>query len=86
MSSTHILTNEFEYHSFLVVHYQTLIFLFIYLILLLLQTIACYVANFHKNWDIHLQQFAYNFRTMVHDSTGKSPAELHLGRKQIIPF
>lgn len=52
----------------------------------LVQMIAAYVKNSHTNWDKYLAHFAYALRTAVHESTGKTPAELFLGRKILTPF
>ncbi|GFT74810.1 uncharacterized protein TNCV_2517011 [Trichonephila clavipes] len=48
--------------------------------------IASLVNNNHEPWDQFLRQFAYALRTVVHETTGKTPAELCLGRKPITPF
>ncbi|GFU52151.1 uncharacterized protein NPIL_149851 [Nephila pilipes] len=37
-------------------------------------------------WDQFLKEFAYAIRTAVHETTGKSPAELFFGRKLKPPF
>ncbi|GFX77721.1 uncharacterized protein TNCV_1106381 [Trichonephila clavipes] len=47
--------------------------------------IANYVNEQHDTWDQFLREFAYAIRTAVNE-TGKSPAELFLGRKLITPF
>ncbi|GFV07771.1 uncharacterized protein TNCV_1678101 [Trichonephila clavipes] len=48
--------------------------------------IANYVNEQHDTWDQFLREFAYAIRTAVHETTGKTPAELFLGRKLITPF
>ncbi|GFV91274.1 hypothetical protein TNCV_897931 [Trichonephila clavipes] len=40
----------------------------------------------HENWNQFLKEFAYVIRTAVHETTGKTSAELFLGRKLITPF
>ncbi|GFS93343.1 retrovirus-related Pol polyprotein from transposon 17.6 [Trichonephila clavipes] len=52
----------------------------------LLQMIASFVNDNHETWDQFLREFAYILKTAVHESTGKTPAELFLGRKLITPF
>ncbi|GFV72722.1 uncharacterized protein TNCV_1951911 [Trichonephila clavipes] len=48
--------------------------------------IANYVNEQHDIWDQFLREFAYAIRTAVNETTGKTPAELSLGRKLITPF
>ncbi|GFU11491.1 uncharacterized protein TNCV_4742321 [Trichonephila clavipes] len=48
--------------------------------------IANYVNEQHDTWDQFLRDFAYAIRTAVNETTGKTPAELFLGRKLITPF
>ncbi|GFW65469.1 uncharacterized protein TNCV_4410771 [Trichonephila clavipes] len=49
--------------------------------------IANYVNEQHDTWDQFLSEFAYAIRTAVYETTtGKTPAELFLGRKLITPF
>ncbi|GFV35162.1 uncharacterized protein TNCV_2295671 [Trichonephila clavipes] len=48
--------------------------------------IACFVEENHDNWDQFLHEFSFALRTAVNETTGKTPAELFLGRKIIIPF
>ncbi|GFS66868.1 uncharacterized protein TNCV_230491 [Trichonephila clavipes] len=48
--------------------------------------IANYVNDQHDTWDQFLREFAYAIRTAVNETTGKTPAELFLGRKLITPF
>ncbi|GFW29837.1 uncharacterized protein TNCV_3937041 [Trichonephila clavipes] len=48
--------------------------------------IACFVEEYHDNWDRFLHEFSFALRTSVIETTGKTPAELFLGRKIIIPF
>ncbi|GFX67878.1 uncharacterized protein TNCV_1973801 [Trichonephila clavipes] len=45
-----------------------------------------YVNDQHDTWDQFLREFAYAIRTAVNEMTGKTPAELFLGRKLITPF
>ncbi|GFV88882.1 transposon Ty3-I Gag-Pol polyprotein [Trichonephila clavipes] len=47
----------------------------------LVQMIANYVNEQHDTWDQFLREFAYAIRTAVNEATGKTPAELFLGRK-----
>ncbi|GFY33417.1 hypothetical protein TNCV_2226871 [Trichonephila clavipes] len=47
---------------------------------------ANYVNEQHDTWDQFLREFAYAIRTAVNETTGKTPAELFLGRKLITPF
>ncbi|GFW50841.1 uncharacterized protein TNCV_3591231 [Trichonephila clavipes] len=48
--------------------------------------IANYVIEQHDTWDQFLSEFVYAIRTAVNETTGKTPAELFLGRKLITPF
>ncbi|GFU89862.1 uncharacterized protein TNCV_4743031 [Trichonephila clavipes] len=48
--------------------------------------IANYANEQHDTWDQFLREFAYAIRTAVNETTGKTPAELLLGRKLITPF
>ncbi|GFU77248.1 uncharacterized protein TNCV_4126251 [Trichonephila clavipes] len=48
--------------------------------------IANYVNEQHDTWDQFLREFAYAIRTAVNETTGKTPAELFLGRKLITSF
>ncbi|GFX73267.1 retrovirus-related Pol polyprotein from transposon 297 [Trichonephila clavipes] len=52
----------------------------------LVQMIANYVNEQHGTWDQFLREFAYAIRTAVNKTTGKTHAELFLGRKLITPF
>ncbi|GFS87678.1 retrovirus-related Pol polyprotein from transposon opus [Trichonephila clavipes] len=52
----------------------------------LVQMIANYVNEQHDTWDQFLREFAYAIRTAANETTGKTPAELFLGRKLITPF
>ncbi|GFX56094.1 uncharacterized protein TNCV_1954141 [Trichonephila clavipes] len=52
----------------------------------LVQMIANYVNEQHDKWDQFLRVFAYAIRTAVNETTGKTPAQLFLGRKLITPF
>ncbi|GFW03424.1 retrovirus-related Pol polyprotein from transposon 412 [Trichonephila clavipes] len=52
----------------------------------LVQMIANYVNEQHDIWDQFLPEFAYAICTAVIETTGKTPAELFLGRKLITPF
>ncbi|GFV66826.1 retrovirus-related Pol polyprotein from transposon 297 [Trichonephila clavipes] len=52
----------------------------------LVQMIANYVNDQHHSWDHFLGEFAYAIRTAVNKTTGKTPAELFLGRKLITSF
>ncbi|GFS91170.1 uncharacterized protein TNCV_2215011 [Trichonephila clavipes] len=48
--------------------------------------IANYVKEQHDSWDQFLREFAYAICTAVNETTGKTPAELFLGRKLITAF
>ncbi|GFV82886.1 uncharacterized protein TNCV_1179011 [Trichonephila clavipes] len=48
--------------------------------------IANYVNEQHDTWDQFLSEFAYAICTAVNEKSGKTPAELFLGRKLITPF
>ncbi|GFX35627.1 retrovirus-related Pol polyprotein from transposon 17.6 [Trichonephila clavipes] len=50
------------------------------------QMIANYVNEQHDTWDQFLREFAYAIRTAINETTGKTPAELFLGRTLITPF
>ncbi|GFX20615.1 uncharacterized protein TNCV_4269471 [Trichonephila clavipes] len=52
----------------------------------LVQMIACFVEENHDNWDRFLHEFSFALRTAANETTGKTPAELFLGRKIITPF
>ncbi|GFV30816.1 uncharacterized protein TNCV_3261501 [Trichonephila clavipes] len=52
----------------------------------LLQMIASYVNDNHETWDQFLREFTYALRTVVNETTGKTPAKLFLVRKLITPF
>ncbi|GFT43159.1 retrovirus-related Pol polyprotein from transposon 17.6 [Trichonephila clavipes] len=52
----------------------------------LVQMIANYVNEQHDTWDQFLREFDYAIITAVNETTGKTPAELFLGRKLITPF
>ncbi|GFY16778.1 uncharacterized protein TNCV_4337791 [Trichonephila clavipes] len=52
----------------------------------LVQMIANYVNEQHDTCDQFLRELAYAIRTAVNETTGKTPAELFLGRKLITPF
>ncbi|GFT03723.1 uncharacterized protein TNCV_1102641 [Trichonephila clavipes] len=48
--------------------------------------IANYVNEQHDTWDQFLREFAYAIRTAVNETTGKTSAQLFLGRKLTTPF
>ncbi|GFW13510.1 uncharacterized protein TNCV_1209761 [Trichonephila clavipes] len=48
--------------------------------------IASFMNDNHETWDQFLREFAYALQTAFHETTGKTPAELFLGRKLITPF
>ncbi|GFX19536.1 uncharacterized protein TNCV_2074451 [Trichonephila clavipes] len=48
--------------------------------------IANYVNDQHDTWEQFLPELANAIRTAVNETTGKTPAELFLGRKLITPF
>ncbi|GFU24957.1 retrovirus-related Pol polyprotein from transposon 297 [Trichonephila clavipes] len=52
----------------------------------LVHKIANYVNDQHDTWDQFLRESAYANHTAVNEATGKSPAELFLGRKLITAF
>ncbi|GFY20992.1 uncharacterized protein TNCV_3990361 [Trichonephila clavipes] len=52
----------------------------------LVKMIANYVNNQHDTWDQFLREFAYAILTVVNETTGKTSAELFLGRKLISLF
>ncbi|GFW39594.1 retrovirus-related Pol polyprotein from transposon 17.6 [Trichonephila clavipes] len=52
----------------------------------LVQMIANYVNEQHDTWDQFLREFACAIYIAVNETTGKTPAELFLGRKLITPF
>ncbi|GFT06373.1 retrovirus-related Pol polyprotein from transposon 412 [Trichonephila clavipes] len=52
----------------------------------LVQMIANYVNEQHDTWDQFLREFAYAIHMAVNETTGKTPAELFLGRMLITPF
>ncbi|KFM71017.1 Transposon Ty3-I Gag-Pol polyprotein, partial [Stegodyphus mimosarum] len=52
----------------------------------IVKIIRSYVSTHHKRWDGYIDELAYALRTAIHDSTGKTPAELFLGRKLITPL
>ena len=41
---------------------------------------SIFVKEGHRNWDIHLHEFAYAINTIVHSSTRLTPAFLNFGR------
>ncbi|GFV48388.1 uncharacterized protein TNCV_1687951 [Trichonephila clavipes] len=48
--------------------------------------IACFVKENHDTWDRFLHEFSFVLRTAVNETTGKTPAELFLGRNIITHF
>uniref|UniRef100_A0A3P9LFN0 Integrase catalytic domain-containing protein n=1 Tax=Oryzias latipes TaxID=8090 RepID=A0A3P9LFN0_ORYLA len=42
--------------------------------------IASYVGTQHQNWDQWIREFRFAINAAYHETTGKSPAELFLGR------
>ncbi|GFW10404.1 uncharacterized protein TNCV_5097551 [Trichonephila clavipes] len=52
----------------------------------LVQMIANYVNEQHDTLEQFLREFAYAICMAVNETTGKTPAELFLGRKLITPF
>ncbi|GFX79772.1 transposon Ty3-I Gag-Pol polyprotein [Trichonephila clavipes] len=52
----------------------------------LVQMIGNYVNDQLDTWDQFLRELAYAIRTAVNETTGKTPAELFLGRKLITLF
>ncbi|GFX65813.1 retrovirus-related Pol polyprotein from transposon 297 [Trichonephila clavipes] len=52
----------------------------------LVQIIACFEEENHDNWGRFLHEFSFALRTAVNETTGKTPAELFLGKKIITPF
>ncbi|KFM68617.1 Transposon Ty3-I Gag-Pol polyprotein, partial [Stegodyphus mimosarum] len=51
----------------------------------IVKIIRSYVSTHHKRWDGYIDELAYALRTAIHDSTGKTPAELFLGRPEARP-
>ncbi|GFW64427.1 hypothetical protein TNCV_812621 [Trichonephila clavipes] len=47
--------------------------------------ITCFVEENHYNWDRFLHEFSFALLTVVNETTGKTPAELILGCKNITP-
>ncbi|GFU41161.1 retrovirus-related Pol polyprotein from transposon 297 [Trichonephila clavipes] len=52
----------------------------------LLQMISSFVEGNHENWDQFLKEFAFAIRMAAHETTGKTPTKLFLGRKLVIPL
>ncbi|GFT17035.1 uncharacterized protein TNCV_4737801 [Trichonephila clavipes] len=50
----------------------------------LLQMIASFINDTHETWDQFLREFAYALLTAVHETIGKTLAELFLGRKLVM--
>jgi len=50
----------------------------------IVEMLRAYVRDNHRDWDIHIQKFAFALRTTVHETTKCTPALLQLGRE--IPF
>ncbi|KAL0153434.1 hypothetical protein M9458_051272, partial [Cirrhinus mrigala] len=48
--------------------------------------IAAYVGKLHQTWDQWLPEFRYAINTAQQESTGKTPAELMLGRQLLGPL
>ncbi|RXN10846.1 Transposon Ty3-I Gag-Pol [Labeo rohita] len=48
--------------------------------------IAAYVGQQHQTWDQWLPEFRYPINTTQQESTGKTPAELMLGRQVLEPL
>ena len=48
--------------------------------------LAKYVHQFGDNWDDHLQQVPFAYRTKPHESTGESPYFLLYGRDAYLPL
>ncbi|GFY04940.1 uncharacterized protein TNCV_2175961 [Trichonephila clavipes] len=48
--------------------------------------ISSFINDNHETWGQFLREFTYALRTAVHETTGKTPAELFLGRKLITSF
>lgn len=53
---------------------------------ILIQIMASFVGWTHKQGDSYIGKFKYALCAAVHDSTGKTLAQLFLGRKVITPF
>ncbi|GFT31043.1 retrovirus-related Pol polyprotein from transposon 17.6 [Trichonephila clavipes] len=51
-----------------------------------LQMLASFVNDNHETWDQFLKEFAYALRTAVHETTGKTQAELFLDKKLLSHF
>ncbi|KAL2079453.1 hypothetical protein ACEWY4_025197 [Coilia grayii] len=48
--------------------------------------ISSYVGDQHNKWTQYLPEFRFALNSSVHETTGVSPAELHLGRKLRSPM
>ncbi|GFX74800.1 uncharacterized protein TNCV_636271 [Trichonephila clavipes] len=48
--------------------------------------LKCIISQNHDNWDRFLHEFSFALRAAVNETTGKTPAELFLGRKIITHF
>ncbi|KAL2083737.1 hypothetical protein ACEWY4_021510 [Coilia grayii] len=48
--------------------------------------ISSYVGDQHNKWTQYLPEFRFALNSSVHETTGVSPAELHLGRKLKSPM
>jgi transposase InsO family protein len=48
--------------------------------------IQAYVEENHRQWDFHLQKFAFALRTSINETTQVTPSLLNLGRELPVPF
>lgn len=48
--------------------------------------ISSYIEDSHCKWDMHLPEFRFALNSAIHETTGASPADLHLGRKLQSPL
>ena len=48
--------------------------------------ISSYIEENHRKWDQYLPEFRFALNSAIHETTGVSPAELHLGRKLRSPM
>ena len=48
--------------------------------------VAKFVSEHQRDWDHHLQLLMMAYRTSVHDTTGKTPAMMMMGRDLRLPI
>ncbi|ODM96211.1 Retrovirus-related Pol polyprotein from transposon 17.6 [Orchesella cincta] len=47
----------------------------------IVEMLRAYVTDNHREWDLHLQKFAFALRTTVHETIQCTPASVQLGRE-----